>query len=108
MVMEQIPDHPVIQSMERTGHPPGRMRPMPPFRKGRCPSAHTGAEGSGSNPPEAHYSGVILSKRSASKDLSTSLRSAQDDSDERCRLRDGWNSNPPPASREPPFRKGAK
>ena len=28
-MMEQIPDHPVIQSMERTGYPPGHTRLAP-------------------------------------------------------------------------------
>ena len=53
MVMEQIPDHPVIRSMERTGEPRGRPTPA-------ChPERRRGA-------PQ-------------SKDLSTSLRFAQDD-----------------------------
>ena len=38
MVMEQIPDHPVIQSMERTGHPPGRVIPSPSGGRWLSPS----------------------------------------------------------------------
>ena len=41
-MMEQIPDHPVIQSMERTGYPPGHTR-LAPWGESR-PAAASGRE----------------------------------------------------------------